>query len=66
MTKGYLIAVPLQTMRRAENSIIHRHIQPGNCGEIAAKFAGLPATCSPNAHDEFSGVAGDYRLDRAP
>jgi hypothetical protein len=68
MSKGYPIGPPLQTMQPAENSIIHRHIQASNCGkiavEIAGKIADLPASCSPYAHNEFSGEAGHYRLDR--
>jgi hypothetical protein len=42
MAKGYPIGPPLQTMQGAEISIIHRHMETWNCGEIAV----VPATCS--------------------
>jgi hypothetical protein len=64
MLKGYPIGPPLQTMLTAENSITHRHIERVNCGEIAGKIAGLPASCSPHAHNEFSGDMRFNRLDR--
>jgi hypothetical protein len=70
MLKGYPIGPPLQLMLAAENSITHRHIERLNCGEIAAKIAGkiagLPASCSPHVHNEFSGEMRLNRLDRAP
>jgi hypothetical protein len=61
MLKGYPIGQLLQTTPVAESSVTHRHIQPGNCGEIAT----LPLSCSPYAHDEFSGEVDRYRLNRA-
>jgi hypothetical protein len=68
MLKGYPIGPPLQTMPAAENSITHRHIERVNCGEIAAeiagKIAGLHASCSSPAHNEFSGDMRFNRLDR--
>jgi hypothetical protein len=64
MLKGYPIAPPLQLMPAAENSITHRHIEWVNCGKIAGKIAGLPASCSPHAHNEFSGDMRFNRLDR--
>ena len=46
MRKGYPISLPLQTKLAAESSISHRHIQCGNCGEIAALAAILFTPCS--------------------
>jgi hypothetical protein len=65
MLKGYPIGPLLQLMLAAENSITHRHIERVNCGKFATKIAGLPASCSPHAHNEFSGEMRLNRLDRA-
>jgi hypothetical protein len=59
MAKGYPIDLPLQTKLAAESSIVHRHIQYDNCGMA------LPRTWSIAAHNEFSGAACHYQLDRA-